>query len=105
MSTEKKEKMITITTSEGVKEIPENTKLDFEPMVFKPFGKTTRINSAALAKAIRIQFQKKFHYVDGNQFIQPSRCDVGKGTHDPQEIRIGRRQQFHDHQQQRRRHQ
>ena len=61
MSTEKKEKMITITTSEGVKEIPENTRLDFEPMVFKPFGKTTRINSAALAKAIRIQFQKKFH--------------------------------------------
>ena len=59
------EKMISVITGSGEKQIPEASILDFEPVTFEAFGKTTRVNSYELARMIREMFQKKFHDVIG----------------------------------------
>ena len=59
------EKMISVITGSGEKQIPESSILDFEPVTFEAFGKTTRVNSYELARMIREMFQKKFHDVIG----------------------------------------
>ena len=59
------EKTITVMTGKGEQQIPESSVLDFEPITFEAFGKTTRINSYELARKIREMFQKKFHDVIG----------------------------------------
>lgn len=47
------------------KVIDENARLEWEPVPFKAFGKTTRINSRDLAVLIRQHFQKTFHDCKG----------------------------------------
>ena len=59
------EKTITVMTGKGEQQIPESSVLDFEPITFEAFGKTTRVNSYELARKIREMFQKKFHDVIG----------------------------------------
>ena len=58
-------KEIPVITGKGQETIPETASLDFEPIPFVSFGKTTRVNSYELAKMIREMFQKKFHDVIG----------------------------------------
>lgn len=65
----KKERTITITTNQGAKEIPESSRIEFEPVVFECFGKTTRIKASELSRMIRAQFQKKFHDCIGANII------------------------------------
>ena len=59
------ERKIPVITGKGEELIPETASLDFEPITFEAFGKTTRINSYELARKIREMFQKKFHDVIG----------------------------------------
>ena len=58
-------KTYNVKSGNGEIQIPESARLEFEPIAFEAFGKTTRINSYKLAKLIREMFQKKFHDVIG----------------------------------------
>lgn len=67
------ERTISVMTGSGEQQIPESSVLDFEPITFEAFGKTTRVNSYELAKMIREMFQKKFHDVIGCNIVWDGR--------------------------------